>query len=287
MKRNLQQALDILKIALGCACFALSFNLFLISNGMNTGGLTGLSMVIQHVIGFGSVGIISAIINIPLFIFGGLKVGKRFFFSSLLGLVLLSVFIDWLSVLPNPQTEPLLGAIYGGVLCGLGLGLVFTSGGSTGGSDIIVRLLKLRWQYVPIGTINMCFDAFVAILTGIAYGDMTKALYSGISIFLCGQMVDLVVYRFDYSRVALIVSKKHRELAQIIGDKLHRGATLLRAEGAYSHNDTNVLLTAVKKHQVAELKQLVSECDPDAFVIIQEAHQVLGDGFAKYTKDSL
>ena len=287
MKRTLQQALDIVKIAIGCALFALSFNLFLIPNGMNTGGLTGLSMVLQHALGFGSVGTISAIINIPLFIIGGVKVGKRFFISSLLGLVFLSVFIDWFSVLPYPQTEPLLGAIYGGVLCGFGLGLVFTSGGSTGGSDIIVRLLKLRWRYVPIGTINMCFDAFVAILTGIVYADMTKALYSGISIFLCGQLVDLVVYRFDYSRVALIVSKKHRELAQLIGDKLHRGSTFLRAEGAYSHNETNVLLTAVKKHQVAELKELVSQCDPEAFVIIQEAHQVLGDGFAKYSKDSL
>ena len=213
--------------------------------------------------------------------------GTRFFCYSLLGLVLLSVFIDWLTLLPYPETEPLVAAIYGGVLCGFGLGLVFTSGGSTGGSDIIVRLLKLRWRHVPIGTIGMCFDAFIAILTGIVYGDMTKALYSGISIFLCGQLVDLVVYRFDYSRVALIISKKHRELAQCIDEKLQRGATLLRAEGAYSRTETNVLLTAVKKHQVEELKQLVSETDPDAFVIIQEAHQVLGDGFAKYSKDSL
>lgn len=287
MKRNLQKALDLIRIALGCACFALSFDLFLTPHGMNAGGLTGLSMVIGHAIGFGSVGIISAIINIPLFIIGGLKVGKRFFFSSLLGLLFLSVFIDWFSVIPYPQTEPLLAAIYGGVLCGFGLGLVFTSGGSTGGSDIIVRLLKLRWRYVPIGTINMFFDAFVAVLTGIVYADMTKALYSGISIFLCGQLVDLVVYRFDYSRVALIVSKKHRELARCIDEKLQRGATLLKAEGAYSQTETNVLLTAVKKHQVEDLKQLVSETDPEAFVIIQEAHQVLGDGFAKYSKDSL
>lgn len=287
MKWKLQHAMDVIKIALGCACFALSFNLFLVPNGMNAGGLTGLSMVIQHAIGFGSVGTISAIINIPLFIIGGIKVGKQFFFSSLLGLLFISVFIDWFALLPAPETETLLGAVYGGVLCGFGLGLVFTSGGSTGGSDIIVRLLKLRWQHVPIGTINMIFDAFVAILTGIVYADVTKALYSGISIFLCGQLVDLVVYRFDYSRVALIISNQHRLLADVIGQKLDRGATLLRAEGAYSRSETNVLLTAVKKHQVSELKQLVSEHDPNAFVIIQEAHQVLGDGFAKYTKDSL
>lgn len=287
MRLNRQRVLDIIKITLGCICFAFSFNVFLTPHGLNAGGLTGLSMIIQHTVGFGSLGLITAILNIPLFVLGGVKVGKRFFFSSLLGLTLLSIFLDWFAVIPIPQTEPLLGAVYGGVLCGFGLGLVFTSGGSTGGSDIIVRLLKLRWQHVPIGTINMVFDAFVAILTGIVYQDMTKALYSGISIFLCGQLVDLVVYRFDYSRVALIISKKHRELVRAIDNKLQRGATLLRAEGAYSQTETNVLLTAVKKHQVAELKQLVSELDPDAFVIIQEAHQVLGDGFAKYTKDSL
>ncbi len=287
MNRKLPKVLDLAKITAGCACFALGFNLFLIPHNLNAGGITGLSMVLVALLGFGSVGTLSALINVPLFIIGGVKVGKKFLLNSLLGLILISVFIDLFANIPHPVTEPLIGALYGGALAGLGLGLVFASGGSTGGSDIIVRLLKMRWQNVPIGIINTCFDAMVVILTGIVFQDISRALYSGISIFLCGRVVDLVVYRFDYSKVALIVSKKHERIAKEIGDQLHRGSTYLHGEGAYGHQQTQVILTAVKKHQLAELKLLVSQCDPEAFVIIQEAHQVLGDGFTKYSKDSL
>lgn len=279
--------LDFLKIVLGTACFTLGFNLFLVPNDLNAGGISGLSMVLVKLFHFSSIGTLVTIINIPLFILGSLTVGKKFLINSIIGTLLLSVFLELSAALPHPEADPLIGALYGGVLTGLGLGLVFASGGSTGGSDIIVRMLKLRWHNVPIGVINMGFDATIALLTGIVFGDITKALYSGICIFLCGQMVDLVVYRFDYSKVALIISKNHAHIAQQIGDQLHRGSTYLHAEGAYGHQETKVILTAVKKHQLAELKSLVTECDPDAFVIIQEAHQVLGDGFAKHTKDAL
>ena len=164
---------------------------------------------------------------------------------------------------------------------------MFVSGGSTGGSDIIVRLLKLRYQNVPIGTINIFFDAAVALLTGIVFGDMACALYSGIAIFLTGQIVDAVVYRFDYSKVAIIISPQYEKIAYEIGAQLQRGATYLHGQGSYSGRDQKVILTAVKKQQLAELKQLVVAIDPEAFIIVQEAHQVLGDGFARYSKDAL
>jgi uncharacterized membrane-anchored protein YitT (DUF2179 family) len=183
--------------------------------------------------------------------------------------------------------EPLLGILYGGVLCGLGLGIVFIFGTSTGGSDILVRLLKLKYRHVPIGQISMVFDLFVVVMTGMVFGDITKALYTGLTVFLCSQVIDAVVYRFDYSKVALIISSQHEAIAEAIGKKLDRGATFLNGEGSYSHKETKVILTAVKKQQVAELKALVMDIDPKAFVIVQEAHQVLGDGFAKYTKNSL
>jgi uncharacterized membrane-anchored protein YitT (DUF2179 family) len=173
------------------------------------------------------------------------------------------------------------------VLCGLGLGVVFVTGASTGGSDIVVRLLKLRWQNVPIGTINMFFDLSVATLTGLAFWDIGSALYSGVAIFVTGQVIDAVVYRFDYSKVALIISNHHEQITQAIAKELDRGATLLHGEGSYSHESKEVILTAVKKQQVSDLKRLVVEIDPDAFIIMQEAHQVLGDGFSRYTKDSL
>ena len=277
----------IIATILGSTIFALGFSLFLQPNEMSPGGISGLAMVIVELLGFGSTGTLSILINLPLFVLGGMKIGKRFFAGSLLGMLLSSVLIDAFAAVSLVQAEPLISALYGGVLCGLGLGVVFMCGTSTGGSDILVRLLKLKYRNVPIGQISMSFDAIVVVLTGLVFRDVTKALYTGIAVFVCGQVVDAVVYRFDYSKVALVISREHAAIAEAIGKKLDRGATYLKAEGSYSHTEMKVVLTAVKKQQVAELKELVMEIDPQAFVIVQEAHQVLGDGFSRYSKDSL
>ena len=287
MNKLWHEAKWVIATVLGSTLFALGFAVFLQPNGMNSGGISGLAMVIVALLGSGSVGVISIIINLPLFLLGGIKIGRRFFFGSLLGMILSSVLIDAISVFPMPQMEPLIAAIYGGVVCGLGLGIVFMSGTSTGGSDILVRLLKLKYRNVPIGQISMSFDAIVVVLTGIVFGDVRNALYTGITAFLCGKVIDGVVYRFDYSDVALIISSEYEAIAVAIGEKLDRGATFLHGEGSYSHTDTKVVLAAVKKQQIAELKELVMEIDPKAFLIVQEAHQVLGDGFSRYSKHSL
>lgn len=275
------------KIVLGCGVFALGFNLFLSPNDLNAGGVSGLAMILVHLLGFGSVGAVTILMNLPLFALGGMKIGRKFFVGSLVGMVASSALLDVLAVIPAPEVEPLVAALYGGVLCGLGVGVVFSTGASTGGSDIVVRLLKLKYQNVPIGTINICFDLTVATLTGIVFWDVSRALYSGVAIFICGQVIDAVVYRFDYSKVAMIISKEHQTIAKEIGVKLDRGATFLDGQGAYSGKDTKVVFTVVKKQQVAELKRLVVGIDPDAFIVVQEAHQVLGEGFARYSKDAL
>ena len=288
MKKSLLSFVkDAFITAFGCALFGLGFSLFLVPHGLNAGGLTGLAMVLVHLSDLGTVGMVSAIMNIPLFIVAGWKIGKKFFIGSLAGMAFSSLFIDLFAMLPTPQLEPLVSALYGGAVCGLGLGFVFAAGFSTGGSDIIVRLLKLRWRNVPIGVINMVFDTFVAVLTGIVYRDVAAALYSGVAIFVTGKVIDIVVYRFDYSKVALIITGHYEQVVDVISQKLDRGATYLHGEGSYSHKQTKVVLTAIKRQQLAELKELVVEIDPDAFIIVQEAHQVLGDGFLRYHKDSL
>ncbi len=273
--------------AFGSAVFALGFALFLEPNDMSPGGISGLAMVLVELLGFGSVGTVAILINLPLFLLGGLKIGKKFFAGSLLGMTLSNLLIDLFYSIDFPTPEPLMGTIYGGLLCGLGLGAVFVCGTSTGGSDILVRLLKLRWRNVPIGQISMWFDVVVVVLTGIVFRDVSKALYTGIAVFVTSQVIDAVVYRFDYSKVALIISPEYEEIARQIGIRLDRGATFLHGEGSYSHKPTKVVLAAVKKQQVAELKELVTGIDPNAFIIVQEAHQVLGDGFSRYSKDSL
>lgn len=287
MKKAFQTAFWFLKIIVGCGIFALGFNLFLRANNLNSGGISGISMIIVHLLGKGSVGTLTVLINLPLFILGGWKIGKKFFVGSIVGMIASSVALDLFAYLPAPEVDTLLASLYGGVICGLGLGMVFATGASTGGSDIIVRLLKRKWQNVPIGIINICFDLTVATLTGLAFWDVSSALYSGVSIFVTGKVIDAVVYSFDYSKVALIISREHEKVVKIITRDLDRGATYLHGEGAYSGQETKVILTAIKRQQLADLKRLVSEIDPDAFIIVQEAHQVLGDGFSRYSKESL
>lgn len=278
---------NVIKTVLGSAIFALGFDLFLVPHGLNAGGISGLAMIVEALTGVLSIGMITAVINLPLFFIGGMKIGKEFFWLSLVGMIFSSLLIDLFAMLPLPSADPLLCALYGGVCCGVGLGLVFATGGSTGGSDIVVRLLKLKWQHVPIGVISITFDLCVAALTGIVFRDVTKALYSGVAIFVTGKVIDTVVYSFDFSKVAIIISPNYEQIVQAIDQKLDRGATYLDGEGSYSHKDTKVVLTAVKRQQVAELKKLIMEIDPNAFVIVQDAHQVLGDGFASYSKHSL
>lgn len=273
--------------AIGSALFALGFAMFLIPNDINTGGISGLAMILRELLGFGSIGTLTLLMNIPLFLIGGLKIGKRFFAGSLIGMVVSSVLMDLFALIPFATPEPLIGGLYGGVLCGAGLGLVFMAGASTGGSDILVRLLKKKYRNLPIGSISMMFDAMVVLLTGLVFRDISKALYSGVVVFVCGQVIDAVVYRFDYSRVALIISKEHEKIAKAISDQLDRGATYLHGSGSYTHQNIEVVLAVVRKGQLAELKELVMDIDENAFVIVQEAHQVLGDGFAHYSPDSL
>ena len=287
MKKGMKTLVWLGKIIAGCALFGAGFALFLEPNDINAGGISGLAMIAVHLLGFGSVGTLTMLMNLPLFVIGGIKVGKKFFVGSLVGMAASSILLDAFTLVPHPATEPLLAALYGGLLCGIGLGIVFSTGASTGGSDIIVRLLKLKYENVPIGTISIVLDAVVIILTGLVFWDVSKALYSGVTIFVSGQVVDAVVYRFDYSKVALIISSEHERIAREIGLKLDRGATYLRGEGSYSGNDVKVILTVVKKQQVAELKRLIMEIDSKAFVVVQEAHQVLGEGFSRYSKDLL
>lgn len=287
MEKGMKTLIWFGKIIAGCVLFSAGFSVFLEPNDLNAGGISGLAMMLVHLSGFGSVGTITMLMNLPLFVIGGIKVGKKFFVGSLAGMAVSSVLLDAFALLPHPATEPLLATLYGGLLCGIGLGIVFAAGASTGGSDIIVRLLKLKYENVPIGTINIIFDATVVILTGLVFWDVSKALYSGVTIFVSGQVIDAVVYRFDYSKVALIISREHERIAHEIGLKLDRGATYLNGEGSYSRQDMKIVLTVVKKQQVSELKRLVMEIDPSAFVVVQEAHQVLGEGFSHYSKDSL
>ena len=285
--KYLRAVIWVAQIIGGTALFGFGFDMFLAPHSINAGGLSGLAMVFVHLTNIGTVGVVTLCANIPLYLIGWRHIGRKFFIGSLLGSFFLSFWMEVFAVLPVIETEAVLGALYGGIFCGTGGGLVFASGASTGGSDIINRLLKKKWANIPIGTIVMGFDSAVVVLTAIAFRDVTTVLYCGITIFCCAKMVDAVVYSFDYSKVAMIISPKHDEIARAISTDLDRGATFLYGQGVYSGKDTKVVLTAVKRQELADLKKVVMQIDPEAFIILQESHQVLGEGFVRYSDNSL
>lgn len=277
-------------IAVGSAVFSLGFDLFLDPNGINCGGVSGIAMLIVYGVKtkWLTVGILSALINIPLFFLGYKQIGKYFFFGSLLGMAISSVCFDlFAAILPVPTVDPLVASLFGGVMIGAGLGVVFLAGASTGGVDIVARVLKLKLRNFPIGKIILCMDLCTAVATGIVYRDFNNTLYSIITLVLSSIVLDKVVYGMDFAKVALVVSEKHEQIADAIAVQLERGVTYLDGEGYYSRTDKTVLLTAVKKKQLAQLKEIVMTVDPNAFMILQDAQQVLGDGFKAYDRYEL
>lgn len=275
------------KITVGCLIFAVSFNLFLLPYDLTIGGLSGLSMMLVNLLDSGTIGLFTVLMNLPLFTIAGLKIGKKFFWLSLTGALISSVLIDLMSFLPVLHVEPVIAALYGGILCGLGIGIVFSTGGSTGGSDIIIRLMKRRWRSIPIGVLTITFDISLALLVGIVLDDISRTLYSIIAIFLSGQVVDVVIYRFDYSKVVWIICKDHDAMAALIARELGRGATFFDGEGSFRHQPLKIVMTAVKRQQLPKLKELVSRQETEAFIVVQQAHQVLGDGFLRYSGELL
>ncbi len=288
MKKQICSALKALFwITVGSAVFAFGFDMFLQPNQVGAGGVSGLALVIHSFIPVLSVGVISMIINVPLFIAGYRVVGKKFFWGSLAGMVISSVLFDLFTLIPVIETEPLLGSIFGGVLVGAGCGIVFMQGASTGGVDIAARLMKYKLRNLSIGKLILMVDMCIAIITGIAFRDVSKVLYCIVAQFASSEALDAVVYRFDYSYVAIIITDIEEEIRNAIDQRLERGCTYLRGVGAYTGQEKNVVYCAINRRQMAELKDLVMEVDPKAFLVLQEAHQVLGEGFQRYSKKEL
>jgi len=251
---------NILMILFGSIVFALGFDLFLEPAGFNCGGVSGVAMLIDYAVDIPwlTVGVLSAMINLPLFFCGYKKIGKYFFFTSLFGMLCSSIFFDLFAKLPIPEVEPMLAVLFGGVMIGAGLGVVFLAGASTGGIDIVARLLKLKFRNFPIGKIILVFDLCTAVATGIVYRQVSNTLYSAVTLYLSSVVLDEVVYGMDYAKVALIITEKYEEIAYAIDTQLDRGITLLRGQGFFKRQDKYVLLSAVKRKQLAELKELVN-----------------------------
>ena len=273
------------KITLGCAVFALGFDLFLEPNDLNVGGMSGLAMVARKLLGFGSIGVLTAMFNVPLFLLGAKKLGKKFLFGSLAGMLLSSLFIDLFAGIPKPGTEILLDSLYGGLFVGAGMGLVFLAGATTGGSDIAAKLLRRRFRSASLGKVMLVIDLAIITLTGVVFQDLSKTLYSALPLAVSSLVMDQLLYGLDHSTVALIISERYEQVSKAIEIRLDRGATVLDGSGSYTGKPRPVLMSAVRQRELPEVKAIVREIDPDAFVILLPAHQVLGEGFRRTTDE--
>ena len=275
-------------IVLGCAIYAVSFNWFFQPNNISMGGFTGVAQIINRLIPVMPVGVTSILLNIPLFIIGVRKQGVKLLVASLFAMGVSSLMIDGLNMVYTfqPMEEPLLACIYGGVLVGVSMGLLMTVGATTGGSDLAARLLKYKLRHLSIGRLCLGIDVSVICLYAITFRSVNNALYGIIAMYISSLTMDTVVYGSINAKIAYIISGHSGEVAKRLLD-LDLGITLLDGRGGYSGDRKQVVLCAFKRSQFAVVKATVTAIDPNAFIIVCEAHEVLGEGFGAYTPDSL
>lgn len=274
--------LDFLGIAAGSLITALGLVLFLVPNKIAAGGVSGLATVIFYLTGL-PVGFTMLVINIPLFLASVRELGLKFGIKTAVGTVLLSVFTDVLTPLLRPLTnDPLLAAIYGGLLAGVGLGVVFRFGGTTGGTDLAAQLLH-KFLKVSVGQGLLFVDALVILVAAVTF-EVELALYALLALFATTKMIDLVQEGVGYAKAALIISEEADRIGQAIINRLDRGATALHGKGVYTGKDKDIILVVVSRSEITRIKNLVHEIDPGAFVIVTNVHEALGEGFKDISK---
>lgn len=279
-KLNTRDLLILVKIVIGAALYAVGFQFFLYPNAISTGGVTGIAMIINFLTGF-PVGVMTIIINIPLFIFSWKKFGLNFIIASLVGTILASVFVDLFAQIPLEVThEPLLGAIYGGIIKGFGLGVVYQAGATTGGVDIVAKFLRHRYQHINFSTFILGLDVVVIVAFAVIFKRYDSAMYAIICMYIASKMIDLVLYGAINSKVCYIITEKSAEIKDGLVNQLHRGVTFLHGKGAWSGEERDVILCVIKQSQIVELKHLVRAVDDHAFVIVSDSREVFGNGFS-------
>ena len=277
-----------LVITVASAVYALGFVWCYVPNGIAFGGVTGVAQIINLLIPVFPIGVTVIVLNVPLFILGWKLIGGRLLVSSLYAMFLSSVFIDLLTPLRDWQPmEPLLACIFGGLLVGLSLGLIFQQGATTGGTDLLARLLKLKLAWLPMGKLLMGIDLAVILTAAAVFGTLYAALYGLVALYVSTLVMDGVLYGMDTAKVAYIISDKNREICDTIVRDMDRGVTILHGQGAYTGADKDVLMCAFKQREIAAIRAAVKEIDPAAFLIVCNAHEVLGEGFRDYKKDDL
>ena len=275
-------------ITLGSLLYALAFDWFYVPNWIGFGGITGVGQVINAILPAIPIGMCVLVLNLPLFLLGWKLIGGHLLVTSLYAMALSSVAVDVLSLLVQFQPmDQMLAAVCGGALMGLALGIIFAQGATTGGTDLIARLVKLRLPWVSMGKLLLVIDLAVILLVAIAFGNLTTALYGIIAQVASAYVTDLVLYGLDTAKVAYIISSRAQDISEAIVRDLDRGVTILSGKGAYTGESKWVLMCAFKQKEIVALKELAFSVDPEAFIIVCNAHEVTGNGFKTYQKNDL
>ncbi len=279
MKRLNSIAIDIFFWILGCAISAAAITMLLEPNGVSPGGFTGIATLINHLIKI-PVGTVLFLLNVPIIIIQFKKFGRTFFIKTTVATFILSLALNLTeALLPKFRLDGVLAAVFGGIMLGFGLSLVLLHSATTGGVDVIAKLINTRFRHITVGRVILFFDFFVVGLSALVYGNISSALYSLISIYASSSIIDIMLYGGDKGKLVLVITGSAAEIAEDIIKLMQRGVTQIPAIGVYSGDEKKVLLCGVRIDEVAELHRIIHLHDKKAFVIVTDAGEILGEGF--------
>jgi len=278
-KKIFEISLDVLLVLLGTAIYGFGLYYFIEPINVAPGGVAGISIILNYLFNL-PVGLMNTLINIPLLLIGWKYMGREFIWKTLLSLGSFNIFYDYVFSFVNPYAgDKILACLFGGVLVGAGLGIVFARAGSTGGMDIVNKLVNKKYRHIPIGKIMLFTDFVVILISVFAFGAIESALYAVIVIYLSSQLMDMVIYGFDKGKLIYVFSDFHQEIAENIIKNIQRGVTYLDGEGAYTGQKKRILICAVRNNEWYRVKKIVYEIDPTAFIIVSDTAEVSGEGF--------
>lgn len=270
--------IDLIQITLGTALMAAGTAFFLLPNKLSTGGFSGIATILYYFLNF-NMGVTILILNIPLFITACFKIGINFLSKAVIGTVLLSMFIDAFTGFGVATGDRLLASIYGGVITGLGTSMVLKANASTGGSDLLAVIIKKFKPNFRTSNLIILIDSIIVLLNVIFFKQLEIALYSAISIYLMGKIMDIFLEGIHFTKMIYIISEKNEDISRKINKDIGRGTTLLYGKGMYKGEDKNVLLCVVSRNETGQITQIIKKIDKKAFTIISNAREVFGKGF--------
>lgn len=270
--------IQFLQIIVGTALVAMSTSLFLLPNQLSSGGFSGIATIVYYLLKI-PLGTTVLVLNIPLFIMSLIKNGKHFFLNAITGTVGLSAFLNIFEKIKPITTDRFLACIYGGIIAGIGTAIILKANASTGGTDLLTQIIKAYKPNIKISNLLVVLDTIVVAMNVIFFKELEIGLYSAITIYVMGKMLDIFFEGIDFAKMIYIISPQNEEIAKQIGEKIRRGSTSLYGKGMYKKMDKEVLLCVASRGEVREIRKIVKEIDKNAFVVITNAREVFGEGF--------